>query len=101
MLTMHGPLLDVQVLTRLEWADALSPPIASSEGLWSNEVLAETNHGRLFRIAYFGARGPWQRPRGMQQGEAVVRWALIDCWTNVLASNADWLPESLRPKPSA
>lgn len=98
MLTMHGPLLDVQVLTPLEWSDAPFPANAS-EDRWSKEVLTETNQGRLFRLACFGARGPWQRPRGMQTGEAVVQWALIDCWANVVASNAEWIPGLRRLNP--
>lgn len=98
MLTMHGPLLDVQILDPVEWIPASTPPLAG-EGQWSPYVLAETSEGRLFFLAYCGSEGPWQRPRGTHKGEVVVRWAHIER-RQVLASDAEWVTDRLRPNPS-
>lgn len=94
--TDHGPLANVQIQDPVEWIDAKFPP-QGKEGLWSEYVLVETNKGRLFRIAHFGPRGPWQHPHGMNRDESPERWARVE-WHRVLASNASWIPERIRDR---
>ena len=59
----------------MSWYPADVAP-KGEKGCWSKDVVAVTNLGHVFKLAYFNGEtdGCWQRPGAFAKGEYVERW---------------------------
>ena len=59
----------------MEWKPASQPPKGSIDK-WTENVIAVTNYGDVFSLAYFTGKdgGHWQRPARFNDGEQVEWW---------------------------
>lgn len=57
------------------WISAEQHP-AGQKGLWTPDVVAVTNLGNVFKLAFFHGEesGVWQRPKAFMNGERVEWW---------------------------
>lgn len=57
------------------WLPADSPPLGQP-GYWTADVVAVTNLGGVYRLAYFNGEdgGVWQRPAAFAGAEQVEFW---------------------------
>lgn len=57
------------------WRKGDDPP-DTNPGKWSKDVVAITNYGDIYKIAYFGTKedGCWQRVARFNDGEKVEFW---------------------------
>lgn len=59
------------------WNLARKTPPDGDKGKWTREVVAVTNAGKLYSLAYMHGEsgGVWQRPAAFDDGEEVLWWA--------------------------
>lgn len=63
-------------MSTFTWRSADDPP-DGQPNLWTRPVIAVTNAGNAYRLAYsWGEHGTgvWQRPAAFESGEKVVKW---------------------------
>jgi len=58
-----------------KWKSAENPPTGEN-GFWTDNVIAVTNYGDAFSLAYYHGDngGCWQRPERFNKGEIVIWW---------------------------